>query len=677
MSGKQQKPNSKHEGPAFARPVEKAKDFKGTFVRLCKYLSPFKWRLLIILITAIFSTIFSIRGPKIMGDGFNKITENLLIGKNFNFNYKIDYHYLFWNIILVLIGLYVFSAVFAYIQQYLMATVSQKTVFKLRKDVNHKLSKLPLKYFDSKTHGDILSRITNDIDMISTTLSQSITQIITSVVLLIGIVWMMLTLSWQLTLIVLATLPLSIIISIPILKASQKYFKGQQVALGKLSGHVEEMYTGHRIVKAYGREQESINTFNEINDKLYKSGWKAQFISGIIMPIMTFVNNIGYVFVSIVGVKLVIDGSLKVGYISSFISYTRQFSQPIRQTASISNTLQLTMAAAERVFELLDAEELEPETIHPEIILTDKGFVLPTQEFTCYEDSKALKTDQGYVLVDKGMHKDDFNLVKLTEDIKEKIIGKLIQYPKGFIQFNHVDFSYKQDSPLIDDMNIHVNPGQTVAIVGPTGAGKTTIVNLLMRFYDINDGSITIDGINIQDMKREDLRAVFGMVLQDTWMFKGSIRDNIAYGRLDSTDEEVIAAAKAAEADHFIRTLPEGYDTILNEEATNISQGQKQLLTIARALLANPAILILDEATSSVDTRTEIQIQNAMTLLMKGRTNFVIAHRLSTIKNADLILVMKHGKIIEKGNHTSLLEKNGLYADLYNSQFSHNNIGIA
>ncbi len=747
----QQKP-MRHGGPAFARPVVKAKNFKGSFVRLAKYLSPFKWRLLIVLITAIFSTVFSIRGPKIIGDGFNKVLEGLTsLQSGASTTFTIDYQYLFKNIILLLIGLYLISAAFSYLQQYIMATVSQKTVYKLRKDVNNKLSKLPLKYFDSKTHGEILSRITNDIDMIASTLSQSITQIITSVVMLVGITWMMFTLSWLLTLIVLATLPLSIAISIPILKAAQKFFKGQQAALGQLSGHVEEMYTGHKIVKAFGREEKSIKTFEGINEKLYQSGWKAQFITGIIMPIMTFVNNIGYVFVSIVGVSLVIQGKLKIGYISTFISYTRQFQQPISQTASISNTLQLTVAAAERVFELLDADEMEVETSQPTILLTDKGYVIPrnqynvtentklistdlglaivdekmvtedmefieindettaeiigkivqnpdrvreemveiemlssnkgyiipNQEFNMNQSSKVIKTNQGYVLVDKDLQEENLDYVEVDDDIRDNLFGKLISFPKGYIDFTQVDFRYNQETPLIDDMNINVKPGQTIAIVGPTGAGKTTIVNLLMRFYEINNGAIMVDGVNIRDLKRDDLRQVFGMVLQDTWMFNGTIKDNIAYGRMDATDEEIIASAKAAEADHFIRTLPEGYNTVLNEEASNISQGQKQLLTIARALLANPPVLILDEATSSVDTRTEIHIQNAMTLLMKGRTNFVIAHRLSTIKNADLILVMNHGKIIEQGNHETLLEKNGFYADLYNSQFTKNNTEIA
>ncbi len=746
---KKQRKNRGHHGPAFAMHVKKAKDFKGTLRRLVRYISVYKWGMLIVVMTAILGTIFNIQGPKIMGDGINKITEGFdLKNPSTLLNFKIDYDYLFWNIIMVLIGLYVFSAFFRYVQQYLMATISQKTVYALRRDINHKLPKLPLKYFDSRTHGETLSRITNDIDMIATTLSQSVTQIITSLALIIGIIWMMFSLSWQLTLIVLSTLPVSIFISVPILKKAQTFFKGQQKSLGDLSGHVEEMYTGHKIVKAYGHEEDAIEDFEKINEELYQHGWKAQFITGIIMPIMTFVNNLGYVFVTVGGVWLSILGKLRVGYIQSFVSYTRQFAQPIRQTASISNTLQLTIAAAERVFELLDEEEMEQDISRPSIVLTNKGYMIPFVQYDLTEDTKVLSTDLGFVVVDKDMQQEnikyqnvyeinhdeiigkliqypeslqtdftnlnirksnqgyvsekqsytlderskvvktdkgyavvseDYNqngieYMQMTKEVKDKLIGQLIAYPKGYVNFSHVDFKYKEDTPLIEDMNIFVKPGQTVAIVGPTGAGKTTIVNLLMRFYEIQKGVISIDGINITNLRRDDLRNIFGMVLQDTWMFNGTIKDNIAYGRMDATDEEIIAAAKAAEADHFIRTLPDGYNTVLNEETSNISQGQKQLLTIARALLANPQILILDEATSSVDTRTEFHIQKAMTELMKGRTNFVIAHRLSTIKNADVILVMNHGRIIEQGNHESLLAKDGFYADLYNSQFAHKQV---
>ena len=512
----------------------------------------------------------------------------------------------------MLIGLYVLSAAFSYLQQFIMAGISQKVVYDLREEIDQKLAKLPLKFFDSHTHGELLSRFTNDVDNISATLQQSITQVITSVTTIIGVLIMMLSISPLLTLISIIVVPLSGILMMQVVKKSQKYFIGQQRTLGELNGHIEEMYTGHNVVKAFGHEKKAIAEFDEVNDRLYEVGWKAQFLSGLIMPIISFIGNLGYVLVAVVGGVLVTKGRISIGDIQAFIQYSRQFTQPMAQVAQISNIIQSTVASAERVFELLDEEELTAETAQP---------------------------------------------VKLDN-------------PRGAVEFNHVKFGYREDKILIQDMNIKAEPGQMVAIVGPTGAGKTTLVNLLLRFYEVNDGQILIDGVDINDMKRSDLRKLFGMVLQDTWLFNGTIRDNIAYGKENATDEEVIAAAKAAHADHFIRVLPDGYDTILNEEVSNISQGQKQLLTIARALLSDPEIMILDEATSSVDTRTELQIQNAMKTLMKGRTSFVIAHRLSTIREADIILVMKDGDVIEQGNHDTLMAANGFYADLYNSQFS-------
>lgn len=600
---------------ALGRPAEKAKDFKGTMKRLVGYLKPEKFKLLAVLLTAILSTVFSIVSPKIMGKATTKLFEGLM-AKFMAIKMQkpvpsVDFEYI-GNILLLLIGLYIISAAFSYIQQYIMAGVAQKTVFHMRNEVNDKLARLPLKYFDSRTHGEILSRVTNDVDTIATTLQQSLTQLITSVVTIVGIIIMMLTISPVLTIVTIVTLPLSVIVTIKIAKYSQKYFAEQQKTLGKLNGHVEEMYTGHKIVKAFGHEEKSIDEFNEINEKLYNVGWKAQFVSGIIMPLMNFIGNIGYVIICVVGGIFVTKKKIEIGDIQAFIQYSKQFSHPIVQTANIANILQSTVAAAERVFELLDE----------------------------------------------------------VEEIADSPEAKVIESPKGEVEFKNVKFGYKEDATLIENMNIDVKQGQTIAIVGPTGAGKTTLVNLLMRFYEIQDGKITVDGVDIRDLKRGDLRKIFGMVLQDTWLFNGTIRDNIGYGREGVTEEEIVQAAKAAHADHFIRTLPDGYDTILNEEASNISQGQKQLLTIARAILADPAILILDEATSSVDTRTEVYIQKAMTNLMKGRTSFVIAHRLSTIRDADLILVMNNGSIIEQGNHNELLAKGGFYADLYNSQFT-------
>lgn len=596
-------------GPGMAG--EKAKDFKGTFRRLTRYLKPHTGKLMIVLIAAILSTIFSIVSPKILGDATTILFKGFMAKMQGVPGAGIDFDAI-RTIMLWLAGLYLLSSLFAYIQQYVMAGVAQRTVYDLRKDVYNKLGRLPLKYFDARTHGETLSRVTNDMDNISGTLQQSLTQMITSVVTLVGVIVMMLTISPLLTLVVILTLPLSVVVTIVVAKRSQKHFVAQQKHLGELNGHVEEMYTGHKVVKAFGRERQSMEQFDEVNDKLYDAGWRAQFISGTIMPLMGFVGNIGYVIVSVVGGVLVTRRAIEIGDIQAFIQYSRQFTQPITQLANIANVIQSTVASAERVFEVLDEEE----------------------------------------------------------EVSEHTAPAELKQPLGDVTFENVSFGYKADQLLIEDMNVDVKHGQTVAIVGPTGAGKTTLINLLMRFYELNQGKITIDGTDITALRRGELRSLFGMVLQDTWLFNGTIRDNIGYGREGATEQEIIRAAEAAHADHFIRTLPEGYDTVLNEEASNISQGQKQLLTIARAILANPSILILDEATSSVDTRTELYIQKAMNELMKDRTSFVIAHRLSTIRDADLILVMNKGSIIEQGTHEELLSQGGFYADLYNSQFS-------
>ncbi|KGK86490.1 ABC transporter [Desulfosporosinus sp. HMP52] len=701
-------------GGGFGAPVQKPKNFKASLKRLIKYLSPHKTNLMIVFIFAIASTIFTIAAPKVTSKAMNKLQDgymakmmlremteaqtqvtqqinaeinqmqrgqtidvglsqqspdpetlqgvqdfmnlpmlssvtdpnqkadivqkmmNLLKkmpagqteGQSINLtedqingvirsiretNGEYDFNYI-GRIVLILIGMYLISAVFSLIMGLVMSGVAQKTVRDMRRQIDVKLNNLPLRYFDKHPHGDILSRVTNDVDTIATTLQQSITQIITSLITIIGYIIMMLTISPILTLIVVATLPLYIISTATIAKKSQKYFATQQKELGQLSGHVEEMYTGHKIVKVFGREKDSIEKFEAINDRLHTAGWKAQFISGIMFPLMNFISNIGYVGISIVGGIWITRNLLGLGDILAFIQYSRSFTMPIAQTANIANVIQSTVACAERVFEILDEEE----------------------------------------------------------EIPDKSNAQIIEFSKGQVNFEQVDFRYEEDVPLIEDMNLNVEPGHTVAIVGPTGAGKTTLVNLLMRFYEINSGTIRVDGVDIRDLKRSELRKMFGMVLQETWLFNGTIKENIAYGKQGATTEEIVQAAKAAHADHFIRTLPDGYNTMLNEEATNISQGQKQLLTIARAILADPTILILDEATSSVDTRTEVLIQKAMANLMKDRTNFVIAHRLSTIRDSELILVMNNGKIIEMGNHIELLEKAGFYADLYYSQFSEN-----
>ena len=596
---------------AMGMPVQKAKDFKGTAMRLLGYFLPQKFLLMIVLVTAIIGTVFNIVGPKILGLATTKLFEGLLLKFRGVPGASVDFNYIA-HVLLILLGLYIVSSIFIYIQQYVMAGVAQRTMYRLRREVDEKISRLPLKYFDSRTHGEIMSRAVNDMDNLSTTLQQSITQLITSVVTLLGVIVLMLTISPLLSLIVVLTLPLSLFVTVGIAKRSQNYFRRQQRALGELNGHVEEMYTGHKIVKAFGREGQSVAEFNERNEQLYNAGWRAQFVSGIIMPLMRFIGNIGYVFVAVVGGIMVTRGAIAIGDVQAFIQYAQQFTQPIIQLANFANVIQSAMASAERIFELLDEQEEVPEAAD----------------------------------------------------------AKVIEHPDGEVKFEHVKFGYSPDNILMEDMNIDVQPGQMIAIVGPTGAGKTTLVNLLMRFYDVNSGRILVDGVEIREIKRGALRRTFGMVLQDTWLFNGTIHDNIAYGREGATEEEIIRAAKAANANHFIRTLPGGYNTVLNEDATNISQGQRQLLTIARAFLANPEILILDEATSSVDTRTEMQIQKAMAELMKGRTSFVIAHRLSTIRDADLILVMNHGTIVEKGTHEELLAKNGFYADLYNSQFT-------
>lgn len=587
----------------------KAKDFKGTLRRLIRYLKPRQNQLIAVLIAAILSTVFSIVGPKIMGNAITELFEGAYGKISGVPDAAIDFHVIA-NLLLLLGGLYVVSSLFSYIQQYIMSSVAQKTVYDLREEVNGKLKKLPLKYYDGRPVGETLSRVTNDIDTIGSTLQQSLTQFITSIVTIVGILAMMLYISPILTLIALISLPLSMFGIRPILKRSQKHFADQQRTLGQLNSHIEEMYTGHQVVKAFGHEQKSVAEFDEVNEQLYDAGRKAQFISGIIMPMMSLISNLSYVVICVVGGILVTQRTISIGDIQAFITYTKQFSQPIMQTANIANVIQSTVAAAERVFELLDEEE------------------------------------------------------EITE-----VTTVTLPRAKGIVAFEHVDFGYGDDL-LIKDMNLDVAPGQTVAIVGPTGAGKTTLINLLMRFYELNGGKISIDGLDTRSMSREDLRTTFGMVLQDTWLFNGTIKDNIAFGKDGATDDEIFAASKTAYADHFIRTLPEGYDTVLNEEASNISQGQKQLITIARAVLADPPIMILDEATSSVDTRTELLIQQAMNRLMEGRTSFVIAHRLSTIRDADVILVMDQGTVIEQGTHHELLEDKGFYADLYNSQFS-------
>lgn len=597
-------------GPhGMAMAGEKARDFRGTMKKLIEYLHEFRVSIIIVLIFAIASTIFAIVGPKILGNATTKLFEGVMAQLSGS-DEGIDFDYI-GNIILVLLVLYGVSTLFRYIQGWAMAGISMKITYRMRRDISEKMNRLPLSYFDSTSYGEVLSRITNDVDTVSQSLNQSLAQIVVSITMLIGTVVMMLSISLMMTLVALLVIPLSFVVVAFVIKRSQRYFAEQQKVLGQLNGHVEEIYSGHTVVKVFNGEEKSIEAFDVFNDQLYDTAWKSQFLSGLMMPVMTFVGNIGYVLVSLLGGYLAIQGRITVGDIQAFIQYSRTFMQPITQIANISNVLQQTAAAAERVFEFLAEEEEVPNTDSP---------VTP-------------------------------------ENIA------------GHVTFDHVKFGYKPETVVIHDFSADIQPGQKIAIVGPTGAGKTTIVKLLMRFYDVNDGAIRLDGYDIRDFTRFDLRKAFGMVLQDAWLYNDTIMENIRYGRLDATDEEVIAAAKAAHVDHFVRTLPDGYNTILDEESANVSQGQKQLLTIARVILADPSLLILDEATSSVDTRTEILIQRAMDDLMQNRTSFIIAHRLSTIRNADTILVMRDGDIVEQGNHEDLLERDGFYAELYNSQF--------
>lgn len=628
-------------GPMGAMmPAERARDFKGSLKRLSGYLKPHRVLLIVVALLSIAGVVLTIAGPKILGRATNILFEGVIgkqlppglgkeqiiamlkaagrdqmaemvAGMNIVPGAGVDFAAIA-RVLITLVVIYIVGSFFSWLQHYIMAGISQRTVYGLRKEADAKLARLPLKYYDSNTRGEILSRVTNDIDNIASTLQQSLMQLITALFTVIGVLIMMFSISPLLAVIALATLPLSVIVTLSIARRSQKQFTEQWDSTGALNGHIEEMYTGHNIVKAFNRQKEAIDEFDRENGRLYQASFRAHFISSTIQPAMRFINNLNYVAVCVLGGMRVANGTLSLGDVQAFIQYSRQFTQPIVQTASIMNVLQSTVASAERVFELLDEEEETPDTQEPVVI----------------------------------------------EDVEGRVV------------FDSVSFRYKPDVPLIEDMNLEVEPGQTVAIVGPTGAGKTTVVNLLMRFYEINGGSISIDGVDIRDMARDDLRRLFGMVLQDTWLFNGTIRDNIAYGREDATESEIVAAARAAHVDHFVRTMPDGYDTELGDEASNISQGQKQLLTIARAFLADPEILILDEATSSVDTRTEVLIQEAMAELMRGRTSFVIAHRLSTVRNADTILVMDNGSIVEQGSHTELMKARGFYYGLYNSQFA-------
>ena len=586
----------------------KAKDFKGSLKKLVKYMSVYKVQMLFVAVFAVCGTVFNIVGPKILGKAtteiFNGLVSKVSGGSGMDFG-KIG------QILLITLGLYVVSALWSFIQGMIMTGISQKTTYRLRKDITEKVNRMPMDYFDTKPVGEVLSRVTNDVDTLGQSLNQSATQLITSVTTLIGVLVMMLSISPLMTVVALLILPISVGLISFVMKHSQKYFSGQQEYLGNVNGQVEEVYSGHNVIKAFNKEDDVIREFDRTNDKLYESAWKSQFFSGMMMPVMQFVGNLGYVGVAILGGFLAIKKTIEVGDIQSFIQYVRNFTQPIQQVAQVTNMLQLAAASSERVFEFLEEKEEDQTVEHPVSV--------------------------------EGLH--------------------------GNVQFENVHFGYNPEKIIINDFSANVKEGQKIAIVGPTGAGKTTMIKLLMRFYDVNSGSIKIDGHDVRDFNRSELREMFGMVLQDTWLFHGTIMDNIRYGKLDATEEEVIQAAKAAHVHRFVQTLPGGYQMEINEEATNISQGQKQLLTIARAILADPKILILDEATSSVDTRTEVRIQKAMDNLMKGRTSFVIAHRLSTIRDADLILVMKDGDIIEQGTHTQLLAQNGFYAELYNSQF--------
>ena len=639
---------------------EKAKDFKGTVKKLAKYLAEFRWQMLMVAIFAVGSTMFAIVSPKILGGATNQIVEDYVSMKAYetitsklpngaslpagttgadvlnrlpnkseiesqipsnqldtikklDLSRRPEFHFeAIWRVVSLLIGLYILSAIFRYIQTWLMTQVTQTVTFRMRRQLSEKINRLPLSYFDKQTYGEVLSRVTNDVDTISQTLNQSLSQIVSSTVMVLGILAMMFSISWQMSLVALLVLPLAGGVITLIAKSSQKQFLRQQTQLGELNGHIEEMYGGHQVMRVFNGQRKSLAKFSRVNDQLQESAWKAQFLSGLIYPIMNFIGNIGYVVMAILGGWLAIEGRLKIGDIQAFIQYIDQFNQPLVQVANIANVLQSTAAAAERVFEFLD----EPE--------------------------------------EKAEGK---NLVKLAR-------------VKGEVEFDNVVFGYQPDQTILKGLSAHIKPGQRVAIVGPTGAGKTTLVNLLMRFYEINSGAIKIDGVDIAQMKRSDVRQLFGMVLQDTWLFNGTIRQNLLYGNPAASEEEMVATAKEAHVDHFVRSLPGGYDMVLGEEATNISQGEKQLLTIARAMLARTPMLILDEATSSVDTRTEVLIQKAMDKLMQGKTSFVIAHRLSTIRDADLILVVRDGNIIEQGKHDELLKQNGFYAELYNSQFA-------
>lgn len=594
--------------PRGAMGVEKAKNFKGTIGKMFSYIGRYKVGLVFVAVFAIASTIFNVAGPKVLGLATTELAEGLM--RKIQGNGGIDFSKIGWILVGVLC-LYGFASVFSALQGWIMTGITQKICYRLRREIAEKINRMPMKYFESRTHGEVLSRITNDVDTVGMGLNQSVTQIITSVTTLIGVFVMMLSISPLMTLIALVVLPISVILISFVVKRSQNYFKTQQEYLGHVNGQIEENYSGHNVVRAFNKEEGAVKEFLETNEVLYDSAWKSQFLSGMMQPIMTFVGNLGYAGVAIAGGFLTIKGTIRVGDIQAFIQYVKQFTQPVQQIAQVTNMLQSMAAAAERVFEFLAEEEEQQVLEHPTTL--------------------------------------------------EKIDGS--------VDFEHISFGYLENQTIIHDFSTHVEPGRKIAIVGPTGAGKTTLVKLLMRFYDVNSGSIKLDGHDIREFNRRDLRDAFGMVLQDTWLFKGTIMENIRYGNLEATDEEVIAAAKAAHADSFIRTLPGGYQMELNEEASNVSQGQKQLLTIARAILANNRILILDEATSSVDTYTEVRIQKAMDNLMKGRTSFIIAHRLSTIRDADCILVMKDGDIVEQGNHDELLQKNGVYAELYRSQF--------
>ncbi|KRN29296.1 ABC-type multidrug transport system, ATPase and permease component [Lactobacillus selangorensis] len=612
--------SQQHHGPGGGRgPVEKAQNFWPSAMRLLRYMSDRTVALIAVLVLAIASTIFQIRTPKILGKATTEIYKGVLKGTAEQKagipvrSFPIDFDKI-KQIIITVIIMYIASAIFSFLQQFIMTRVSQQTVYKMRKELKYKMKKVPISYYDTHSNGDIMSRAINDMDNIASTLQTSLTQMVTSTVTFIGTLWMMLSISWQLTLIVLITLPLSLIVVGIVAPRSQKYFGQQQSSLGLLNNQVEEDYAGQLVLKTFNREDQATKDFEVQNNNYYQAAWKAQFISGVIMPLMTFINNLGYVFVAVVGGIRVAHGQTTLGDVQAFLQYTQQFSQPITQLANLTNTIQSTIASAERIFEVLDEPDMtnEPSGLKP------------------------------------------------------------IANDPNIVEMDHVQFGYSPDAPLMTDYNLQVKPGQMIAIVGPTGAGKTTIINLLERFYDVTGGSIRYEGTDTRDMSREDLRSHFAMVLQDTWLFTGTIWDNLKYGREDATDDEILAAAKAAHVDTFVRQLPDGYNTVLNESASNISQGQRQLLTIARAFVADPQILILDEATSSVDTRTELHIQHAMNRLLKDRTSFVVAHRLSTIRDADNIIVMNHGSIVETGTHDSLMKKNGFYADLYNSQFTGN-----